>query len=80
MFLNAQPFSAFSPATFDNQATSPGAHTSQKSVGPSPLQIMRFIGSLHNNYTVTLISNDFSKLNFKSLFSLFVKFPAAYQR
>jgi hypothetical protein len=71
--LNAQPFSAFSPAAFDDQTAAPGAHAGQKSIGPGPLQIMRLIRSFHNTYTVTFSSNENSKLNCKTLFRLFVK-------
>jgi len=71
--LDAQPFSTFSPPTFDNQSATPGAHPGQETIRPGPLQIMRLISSLHNNYPYTFISNYYSKLEFKTLFSLFVK-------
>jgi len=52
--LDAQPFSAFSPPTFDNQSATPGAHPGQETIRPGPLQIMRLISSLHNNYPLPL--------------------------
>jgi hypothetical protein len=52
--LDAQPFSAFGPPTFNNQTATPGAHTGQKTIRPGPLQIMRLISSFHNNYPLPL--------------------------
>jgi hypothetical protein len=72
--LNAEPFSALGPATFNNQTATPGTHASQEAVSPSAFKIMGLIGSLHNDNPLPFFEL-LPKIKFKTLFALFVKVP-----